>query len=461
MVQQQNQWMIFVFVAFALLIVVSLVSLYSSDRSIVGEAFYSTDDTTTPTGTAVWLKSSKGTAAAGDQVPVSIMFTTDPSKDKVTTLAFKISYDKNVFTVTKAPDVDINVYSLDGSPSQTITDLNSGKEVSILSTSGGVGGSERQLATLYFEVNKFADETKFIDKEFPIKVELITFDSDLGGTHDILSKLPTLQTDVKIVPFCVDKDGDGFSIQKDKRACKGNSKSTFDARVVADCDDNNGKKFPGNVETCDGLDNNCDGVKDSPLQPVLNDPPPGAPDKLEGICLNYKVCKDSGTAKAKLVNSYEEINGFVYDKDKSKDELHICDGYDSDCDGIIDEKCSSKDNNVGKKGTAGNLLYNWKDGKYSDTQKIDSNDLYGLFVIKDTYVAGYNGKDLKCVVRDAGYLCYCKNGDYYLPKSDKSSWFFVDYDQQTRKNIGKYAIKKESGDLILYDENSQKVACST
>jgi len=42
----------------------------------------------------------------------------------------------------------------------------------------------------------------------------------------------------------LDRDGDGFS------ACLG------------DCDDNNAAVFPGAIEICDGLDNNCNGLID-------------------------------------------------------------------------------------------------------------------------------------------------------------------------------------------------------
>jgi hypothetical protein len=49
---------------------------------------------------------------------------------------------------------------------------------------------------------------------------------------------------------CQDADGDG-------------------AVAAQDCDDNNAKMYPGAVEFCDGLDNNCNGVIDDNVSPSV------------------------------------------------------------------------------------------------------------------------------------------------------------------------------------------------
>ena len=60
---------------------------------------------------------------------------------------------------------------------------------------------------------------------------------------------------------CNDVDGDGFGT--------GDVRSTCDACISQgncqeDCDDNDPAVHPGQVDRCDGEDNNCDGVVDKP-----------------------------------------------------------------------------------------------------------------------------------------------------------------------------------------------------
>ena len=52
-------------------------------------------------------------------------------------------------------------------------------------------------------------------------------------------------------PNCMDGDGDGFGTGP---GCQG-----------MDCDDGNASVFPGAMEVCDGLDNNCNRMVDEEL----------------------------------------------------------------------------------------------------------------------------------------------------------------------------------------------------
>jgi hypothetical protein len=107
-----------------------------------------------------------------------------------------------------------------------------------------------------------------------------------------------------------DQDGDGRS------ACE-------------DCDDNNTTVFPGATETCDSLDNNCDGAIDEGLTvtvypdldgdgygdggaPLLTCSPP------EGTTLDASDC-DDGDAQVNPVAS------------------ETCDSLDNNCDSLIDD----------------------------------------------------------------------------------------------------------------------------
>lgn len=57
---------------------------------------------------------------------------------------------------------------------------------------------------------------------------------------------------------CIDNDGDGFGVgdTSDCPSCleRGN--------CAEDCDDNNPNVYPGAIESCDGIDNNCNGEID-------------------------------------------------------------------------------------------------------------------------------------------------------------------------------------------------------
>jgi hypothetical protein len=59
---------------------------------------------------------------------------------------------------------------------------------------------------------------------------------------------------------CVDKDGDGFC---DKRAY--NTDSSGGRHGGDDCDDDNASAHPEQQETCNGRDDDCDGLIDEGL----------------------------------------------------------------------------------------------------------------------------------------------------------------------------------------------------
>ena len=48
-------------------------------------------------------------------------------------------------------------------------------------------------------------------------------------------------------------------------ACRGKTDDADGDGVNAadDCDDNNANNYPGNAESCDGIDNDCDGIADN------------------------------------------------------------------------------------------------------------------------------------------------------------------------------------------------------
>jgi hypothetical protein len=90
---------------------------------------------------------------------------------------------------------------------------------------------------------------------------------------------------------CIDFDGDGAG----DPVCGGN-----------DCDDNNAAIFPGNLEICDGLDNDCDAATDETVD---------FDGDGETVCAGD--CDDTDSANSTLLPE-------------------ICDGFDNDCNGLAD-----------------------------------------------------------------------------------------------------------------------------
>ncbi len=127
--------------------------------------------------------------------------------------------------------------------------------------------------------------------------------------------------------FYADADGDGFGdVGASMEACEAPDGYVENAD---DCDDANDAKFPDNPETCDGLDNNCDGNID------------------EGVGTTYYADGDLDTYgdPDSAVVACEPPEGMVLDATDCDDtsnkaypgNTEVCDEIDNNCDGRVDE----------------------------------------------------------------------------------------------------------------------------
>jgi hypothetical protein len=129
-----------------------------------------------------------------------------------------------------------------------------------------------------------------------------------------------------------DEDGDGFGLTSGA-ACLCAADAGHPVRVGGDCDDTRPAVHPGAVETCGGLDDDCDGLTDE-------DGPVGcAPHYLDGDGDGFGsagpgkcLCGPSAPYLAPALGDCDDD-----DAGRHPGAVESCNGIDDDCDGAVDE----------------------------------------------------------------------------------------------------------------------------
>jgi hypothetical protein len=133
--------------------------------------------------------------------------------------------------------------------------------------------------------------------------------------------------------FYRDHDGDGVGLSSwTKKACTAGSVWVDNLNNGDDCDDDDASNFPGNVEVCDGYDNNCDDEIDDDDTDDLADGTLYYEDKDgdgfgdEGIA-GIWACSDPGAGY-----STDDLDCDDFKADVNPDADEVCDGLNNDCE---------------------------------------------------------------------------------------------------------------------------------
>ncbi len=166
---------------------------------------------------------------------------------------------------------------------------------------------------------------------------------DDNTTHDDTTQDDTTQDDTEDeeVPcddptlWYADNDGDGYGIDN---AASNVEACTQPYRMVAnadDCNDSASTVHPGAIESCDGLDNNCDGIADDNPDPALGAVSIYVDRDRDGFGTGASV----GTVCPPVAAGYSFRNDDCDDTRRNVNPGHHEVGenaLDDDCDGLVD-----------------------------------------------------------------------------------------------------------------------------
>ena len=131
--------------------------------------------------------------------------------------------------------------------------------------------------------------------------------------------------------FYPDADGDGYGPVVPPQ-CLCVPGASYKVTQTGDCDDSNSSVYPKAKESCDGVDTDCDGVKD-PIG-ALGCKPFYADGDGDGYGVSTAAqcaCSGQGLFTAQQGGDCNDANGGI-----KPGAIEVCDGVDNNCNGIID-----------------------------------------------------------------------------------------------------------------------------
>ncbi len=133
--------------------------------------------------------------------------------------------------------------------------------------------------------------------------------------------------------YYLDGDGDGFG-DPSTGTCLCAANPLAPTTNGNDCDDSSAAAHPGAAETCDGIDNNCDGITDGANTPdctnfYVDGDGDGYGNGAKSVC----QCASDATYATALAGDCQDDNASV-----NPGVTEVCDGVDNNCVSGVDEE---------------------------------------------------------------------------------------------------------------------------
>ena len=200
-----------------------------------------------------------------------------------------------------------------------------------------------------------------------------------------------------------------------------------------DCNDNNAAISSSALESCDGLDNDCNGT--------IDDLPVGS----AAMQLWYRDADGDGEGDSSVsISDCTQPEGYVAngddcddsDTDTNSSAQELCDGIDNNCDGEVDEDCDMVD-------CDGNFLFirNSFQDEYHAGITLFSNAVLNSDGATQTFAAGYSidllpgfeveqGKVFEAIIKP------CNNGVSPVQRTLTNELAIIDKDLKARISAG-------------------------
>ncbi|HPB50697.1 MAG TPA: putative metal-binding motif-containing protein [Myxococcota bacterium] len=150
-------------------------------------------------------------------------------------------------------------------------------------------------------------------------------DDDCDGTKD--------PADAQgCVVYMADRDSDGFGVASDTQ-CLCAPSYPYSALNPGDCDDTRAMTRPGRPESCNGFDDDCDGVTDGPNSTGCKGYYLDADSDGYAVATSMCLCGPSAPyTQTEALGDCDDSNA-----DINAGETEVCDGIDNDCNGTTDD----------------------------------------------------------------------------------------------------------------------------
>ena len=136
--------------------------------------------------------------------------------------------------------------------------------------------------------------------------------------------------------FYQDGDGDGYG-KAGTAKCLCAATGPLSAKAGGDCDDNDAAVLPGAIETCNGKDDDCDGLVDEEGAGGCSIWYKDSDGDTWGVLTSSKcLCGATGLFGATEPGDCNDATGAI-----NPSQTESCNGVDDDCDGAVDEEGAS------------------------------------------------------------------------------------------------------------------------